>query len=76
MTGRTIDSNERRYPGICGVTVALSLIWSGAARMPTSAKSRYATASVLSAVLIGWLAVAQYLGEAANTGTTLPMALP
>ena len=46
--------------------IALGLIWFGAARMPASAKSRYATAGVLSAVFIGWLAVAQYLG-AANT---------
>jgi hypothetical protein len=55
--------------------IALSLIWSGAARMPASAKSRYATAGVLSAVLIGWLAVAQSLGVAATTGTTLPIVL-
>jgi hypothetical protein len=55
--------------------IALSLIWLGAARMPASAKSRYATAGVLSAVLIGWLAVAQYLGGAATTGTTLPIVL-
>src|SRR5205807_1629712 len=33
---------------------------------PASEKSRYVTAGVLSAVLIGWVAVAQYLG-AANT---------
>ena len=46
--------------------IALGLIWLGAARMPASAKSRYATAGVLSAAFIGWLAVAQYLG-AANT---------
>ena len=46
--------------------IALALIWLGAARMPASAPSRYATAGVLSAVLIGWMAVAQYLG-AANT---------
>jgi hypothetical protein len=46
--------------------IALGLIWLGAARMPASAKSRYVTAGVLSAVLIGWVAVAQYLG-AANT---------
>src|SRR5215469_4592246 len=46
--------------------IALSLIWSGAARMPASARSRYATAGVLSAALLGWMAVAQYLG-AANT---------
>ena len=55
--------------------IALSLIWLGAARMPASAKSRYATAGVLSAVLIGWLAAAQYLGEGATTGTTLPIVL-
>src|ERR1700720_4656528 len=55
--------------------IVLSLIWLGAARMPASAKSRYATAGVLSAVLIGWLAVAQYLGVAATTGTTLPIVL-
>ena len=46
--------------------IALGLIWLGAARMPASAKSRYVTAGVLSAALIGWVAVAQYLG-AANT---------
>ena len=46
--------------------IALSLIWLGASRMPASAGSRYATAGVLSAALIGWMAVAQYLG-AANT---------
>ena len=46
--------------------IALGLIWLGAARMPASAKSRYATAGVLSAMLIGWVAVAQHLG-AANT---------
>src|SRR6201997_5921158 len=46
--------------------IALGLIWLGAARMPASAKSRYTTAGVLSAVLVGWEAVAQYLG-AANT---------
>src|SRR6516162_1270400 len=48
------------------IIIALSLIWLGAARMPGSAKSRYATAGVLSAVLISWVAIAQYLG-AANT---------
>ena len=46
--------------------IALGLIWLGVARMPASAKSRYATAGVLSAMLIGWVAVAQHLG-AANT---------
>src|SRR5215475_10219496 len=44
--------------------IALGLIWLGAARMPASATSRYATAGVLSAVLIGWQAIAQYLGAA------------
>ena len=55
--------------------IALSLIWLGATRMPASAKSRYTTAGVLSVVFIGWVAVAQYLGEAATTGTTLPIVL-
>ena len=55
--------------------IALSLIWLGAARLPAFAKSRYATAGALSAVLIGWLAVAQYLGAAATLGTTLPIVL-
>ena len=36
------------------MTIALGLIWLGAARMPTSAKSRYTTAGVLSAVFLGW----------------------
>jgi hypothetical protein len=48
------------------MTIALGLIWVGAARMPASAKSRYTTAGVLSVACIGWEAVAQYLG-AANT---------
>jgi hypothetical protein len=48
------------------MAIALGLIWLGAARMPASAKSRYTTAGVLSVVLIGWEAVARYLG-AANT---------
>ena len=48
------------------MTIALGLIWLGAARMPASAKSRYTTAGALSAAFIGWEVVAQYLG-AANT---------
>ena len=44
--------------------IALGLIWLGAACMPASAKSRYATAGVLSAVFIGWEAISQYLGAA------------
>jgi hypothetical protein len=59
--------------------IALGLIWLGAARMPASAKSRYATAGVLSTVLIGWMAVAQYLGAAntyfATTETAVPTVL-
>jgi hypothetical protein len=59
--------------------IALGLIWLGAARMPASAKSRYTTAGVLSAVFIGWLAVAQYLGAAnayfASTDTAVPTIL-
>ena len=59
--------------------IALSLIWLGAARMPASANSRYATAGVLSAAFIGWLAVAQYLGAAntyfASTETAVPTVL-
>src|SRR5258708_23925704 len=51
--------------------IALGLIWLSAARMPASAKSRYVTAGVLSAALIGWVAVAQYLG-AANTYFAAP----
>jgi hypothetical protein len=43
--------------------IALGLIWMGAARMEAPARSRYTTAGVLSAVLIGWLAVAQYVGS-------------
>ncbi len=46
--------------------IALGLIWMGAARMAAPAPSRYAAAGVLSAALIAWLAIAQYLG-AANT---------
>src|ERR1700739_3906099 len=59
--------------------IALGLIWLAAARMPASAKSRYATAGVLSASFIGWLAVAQYLGAAntyfASTDTAVPTIL-
>jgi hypothetical protein len=56
--------------------IALSLIWLGAARMPPSDKSRYATAGVLSAVFIGWLAVAQYLGAANTYFATTERAVP
>ena len=46
------------------MTIALGLIWLGAARMPAAAKSRYTTAGVLSAAFVGWEVVAQYLGAA------------
>src|ERR1700750_1277570 len=53
--------------------IALGLIWLGAARMPASVKSRYTTAGMLSVVLMGWVAVAQYLGAAnAYLATTEP----
>jgi hypothetical protein len=59
--------------------IALGLIWLGAARMPASAKSRYATAGMISAAFIGWLAIAQYLGAAnayfASTDTAVPTVL-
>src|SRR5499427_11167637 len=60
------------------MTIALGLIWLGAARMPASAKSRYTAAGVLSAVLIGWQAVAQYLGSANTYLATIenPPAVP
>jgi hypothetical protein len=58
------------------MTIALGLIWMGAARMPASAKSRYATAGVLSAVLIGWEAVASYLGAANAYSATTEAAVP
>src|ERR1043166_9743164 len=46
------------------LAIAARLIWLGGARMPASAKSRYMTAGALVVVLIGWEAVAQYLGSA------------
>ena len=46
------------------VSIALVLIWMGAARMEGSARSRYGTAGALSGVFIVWLAIAQYLGSA------------
>ncbi len=60
------------------MVIALSLIWLGAARMPSSANSRYMTAGVLSAVLIGWEAVAQHLGSANAYLATIenPPAMP
>jgi hypothetical protein len=60
------------------MTIALGLIWLGAAHMPASAKSRYTTAGALSVVLVGWEAVAHYLGAANTYLATIenPPALP
>ena len=60
------------------MTIALGLIWLGAARMPVFAKSRYTTAGVLSAAVLGWQAVAQYLGSANTYLATIenPPAVP
>ena len=59
--------------------IALGLIWMGAVRMPAPAQSRYTTASVLSVVLLVWLAAAQYLASAnayfASTDTSVPSVL-
>src|SRR3974390_2182993 len=56
--------------------IALGLIWMGATRMEGPARSRYATAGVLSVVLIAWLAVAQYLGAANAYFTSGENAVP
>src|SRR6201993_832618 len=58
------------------VAIALSLFWMGAARMEGSARSRYATAGVLSVVLVVWVAVAQYLGSANAYFATSENAVP
>jgi hypothetical protein len=59
------------------VVIVLSLIWSGAARMKARAQARYMTAGALSAALLAWLAVAQYVGGAnayfATTETGPPL---
>jgi hypothetical protein len=59
--------------------IALGLIWVGATRMQAPAQSRYTTAGLLSAALVAWLAVAQYLGSAntyfATTETSAPTIL-
>jgi len=59
--------------------IALALVWIGAARMEERARSRYTIGGVLSLVLVGWLAVAQYLGSAntyfAGTETAVPTLL-
>src|SRR5689334_13874945 len=58
------------------MTITLGLIWMGAARMPASAKSRYTTATVLSAAFIGWEAVASYLGATNAYLATSERAVP
>jgi hypothetical protein len=61
------------------VVIALGLIWMGAARMEAPPGRRYAVAGALSAALIGWLAVSQYLGSAnayfASTDAAVPTVL-
>lgn len=57
------------------VAIAVALVWIGATRMEGRAGSRYATAGILSLVLVGWWVVARHFG-AANVyfagGTTAP----
>jgi len=59
--------------------IALGVIWIGAFRMAGPAPSRYVTAGALSAILVGWLAIAQYLGSAnmyfVSTDTAVPTLL-
>src|ERR1700722_18483371 len=59
--------------------IALMLIWTGAFRMEGPAPSRYTTAGALSVTLVGWLAIAQYVGSAnmyfAATDTAVPTVL-
>ncbi|MGA7074149.1 hypothetical protein [Bradyrhizobium sp.] len=56
--------------------IALVLIWMGAFRMEGPAQSRYVTAGALSATLIGWLAIAQYIGSANMYFATADTAVP
>jgi hypothetical protein len=56
--------------------VAFGLIWIGAARMEGPAQSRYATAGALSAILLAWLTVAQYLGSVNAYFATSENAVP
>jgi hypothetical protein len=59
--------------------IVLGLIWMGAARMPAPPRSRYATAGVLSVILLAWLGIAQYLGSRnvyfATTDNAIPTVL-
>lgn len=45
------------------LVMVLSLIWLGAVRMPADRGERTTTAGVLSAGLLGWFAIAHYLGQ-------------
>src|SRR5258707_2164708 len=64
--------------GALWTIIALGLIWLGAPRMPAAGKSRYATAGMLSVLLMGWVAIAQYLGAANAYLATIenPPAMP
>ncbi|MDE2471033.1 MAG: hypothetical protein KGL35_20390 [Bradyrhizobium sp.] len=63
------------------VAIAVALVWVGAARMGGSTASRYATAGILSLVLLGWWAAARHFGAAnvyfagGRTAPTLFLAL-
>jgi len=54
--------------------IALGLIWMGAARMEAPARSRYVTAGALSAALVAWLAVAQYVAPKPAGRSATPLA--
>jgi hypothetical protein len=68
----TFESAVRPFVAV----VALVLIWTGAFRMEGTAQSRYIMAAALSVILVGWLAIAQYVGSAnmyfAATDTAVP----
>src|ERR1700761_4293873 len=57
-------------------TIALGLIWIGVSRMEGPAPSRYATGAALSAILLGWLAAAAYLGSSNTYFATSDNAIP
>lgn len=56
--------------------IALGLIWIGAFRMEAPAPSRYTAAGALSVILVGWLAIAQYIGSANIYFTSTDTAVP
>src|SRR6185437_1008567 len=61
---------------LLATAIALGLLWMGATRMEGPARSRYATAGILSVAFIAWLAVAQYLGSANSYFATGDNAVP